>query len=56
MQSRRIGAGLVARMVEVIVPYKVVVGKPDEKRPFGTPRLILRWIFRKRNECMDRIV
>jgi len=28
----------VARMVEVVVAYKVVVGKPEEKRPFGRPR------------------
>jgi hypothetical protein len=33
--------GHVARMVEVIVAYKVVVGKPDEKRPFRRPRY--RW-------------
>ena len=39
MQSRRIiWAGHVARMVKVMVAYKVVVGKPDEKRPFGRSR------------------
>jgi hypothetical protein len=30
--------------------YKVLVGKPEEKRPIGNPgddRIILRWIFRK---------
>jgi hypothetical protein len=31
--------------------YRVVVGKPDGKRPRGRPRhrwgIILRWIFRK---------
>ena len=31
--------------------YRVLVGKPEGKRPFGRPRLagriILRWIFRK---------
>ena len=36
IKSRRMRwAGHVARMVEVIVAYKVVVGKHDEKRPFG---------------------
>jgi len=31
--------------------YRVLLGKPEGKRPFGRPRLsgriILRWIFRK---------
>jgi len=31
--------------------YKVLMGKPEGKRPFGRPRcrwgIILRWIFRK---------
>ena len=31
--------------------YRVLVGKPEERRPFGRPRhkwgIILRWIFRK---------
>jgi hypothetical protein len=31
--------------------YRVLVGRPEGKRPFGRPsldrRLILRWIFRK---------
>ena len=31
--------------------YRVLVGKPEGKRPFGRPRrrwgIILRWIFRK---------
>jgi hypothetical protein len=31
--------------------YKVLVGKPEGKRPMGRPcvdeRIILRWIFRK---------
>jgi hypothetical protein len=33
--------------------YRVLVGKPEGKRPFGRPRrrweVILRWIFRKYN-------
>jgi hypothetical protein len=37
-----------------------VVGKPDLKRPFGSPlidgRIILRWIFRKRKGCIDGTV
>jgi len=32
--------------------YRILVGKPDGKRPLGRPgvngRKILRWIFRKR--------
>jgi hypothetical protein len=32
-------------------PYKVLVRKPERKRPLGRPgvdgRIILRWIFRK---------
>jgi hypothetical protein len=31
--------------------YRVLAGKPEEKRPLGDPevdgRIILRWIFRK---------
>jgi hypothetical protein len=31
--------------------HRVLVGKPEEKRPLGSPsvdwRIILRWIFRK---------
>jgi hypothetical protein len=31
--------------------HRVLVGKPEEKRPLGRPnvdgRIILRWIFRK---------
>jgi hypothetical protein len=33
--------------------YRVLVGKPEEKRLLGRPsivrRIILRWIFRKQN-------
>jgi hypothetical protein len=29
--------------------YRVLVGKPEGKRPLGIPRIILRWIFRKWN-------
>jgi hypothetical protein len=30
--------------------YRILVGKPEEKRPLGRPRcrkIILRWIFKK---------
>jgi len=44
-------AGHVARMREKRSVYRVLVGKPEGKRPFGRPgvhgRIILRWIFRK---------
>jgi hypothetical protein len=42
VKSRRMGwAGHVARMGEDRKVYKVLVGKPEEKRPLGTPRR--RW-------------
>ena len=44
-------AGHVARMEEWRGLHKVLVGKPEGKRPLGTQdvdgRKILRWIFRK---------
>jgi hypothetical protein len=41
-KSRRIGwAGLVARMWERRSVYRVLVGRPEGKRPLGRPRL--RW-------------
>jgi len=44
-------AGHVAHMGEGRAVYRVLVGKPEGKRPLGRPRLswrvILRWIFRK---------
>jgi hypothetical protein len=41
-KSRRIGwAGLVAHMAERKCVYRVLVGKPEGRRPFG--RLRLRW-------------
>jgi len=44
-------AGHVARMGEKRGVNRVLVGKPEGKRPLGDPdvdgRLILRWIFRK---------
>jgi len=51
-KSRRMRwAGLVARMGEKRGVYRVLVGKPDGKRPLGRPRhrweIILRWISRK---------
>ena len=44
-------AGHVARMEEGRGVHKVLVGKPEGKRPLGHQdvdgRIILRWIFRK---------
>jgi len=44
-------AGHVARMGEGIGVHRVLVGKPEGKRPLGDPdvdgRIILRWIFGK---------
>jgi len=36
--------GHVAHMGERRVAYRVLVGKPEGRRPLG--RIILRWIFR----------
>ena len=52
VKSRRMRwAGHVARMVEGRDVHRVLVGKPEGKRPLGDPdadgRTILRWIFRK---------
>jgi len=45
--------GHVARMGKSEGVYRVLVGKPEGKRPLGRPRrrgrIILRWIFRKWN-------
>jgi hypothetical protein len=27
--------------------YRVLVGKPEGKKPLGRPRIVIRWIFRK---------
>ena len=53
-------AGHVARMGEDRGVHRVLVGKPEGKRPLGRPqdvdgRMILRWIFRKLMElAQDR--
>jgi len=52
VKSRRMRwAGHVARMGEDRGVHRVLVGKPEGKRPLGRPNLdgwiILRWIFRK---------
>jgi hypothetical protein len=66
IKSRRMKwAGHVARMGERRVVYRVLVGKPEEKKPLGRPRrrwkgnikmdlqedekIILGWIFKKWN-------
>ena len=57
VKSRRMRwAGHVARMGEDRGVHRVLVGKPEGKRPLGRPRrrwgIILRWIFRK----LERVV
>jgi hypothetical protein len=43
IKSRRMGlAGHVARMGEERKVYKVLIGKPEGKRPIGRPRLRLK--------------
>jgi len=57
--SRMRWAGHVARMGERRGVYRVLVGKPEGKNHLGDTgadgRIILRWIFRKWNGCMDWI-
>jgi hypothetical protein len=55
IESRRMRwAGHVARMGERRGVYRVLVGKPEGKRPLGNRgiggRVTLRWIFRTKNE------
>jgi len=52
IKSRKMGrAGHVARMGEGRGVYRILMGKPEGKRPLGRPRrrweMIFRWIFRK---------
>jgi len=52
VKSRRMRwAGHLARMGEDRGVHRLLVGKPEGKRPLGRPRrrwgIILRWIFRK---------
>jgi hypothetical protein len=43
IKSRRMKlAGHVARMGEKRIAYRILVGKPEEKRPLGRPR---RWQY-----------
>jgi hypothetical protein len=45
MKSRRMmWAGHVARMGEKINAYRLLVGKPEGKRPLGRPRHTRRWV------------
>jgi len=52
-------AGHAARMGERRGVNRVLVGKPEGKRPLGRPRhrwKILRWIFRKWGHGLDQAV
>jgi len=40
-------AGHVERLGERKGAYRVLVEKPERKRLFGRPRIILKWIFSK---------
>ena len=44
-------AGHVARMGEEMVAYRVLVGKPDGKRPLGRPRR--RWVDNIRMDLQE---
>jgi len=52
IKSRRMRwAGHVARMGEERGAYRVLVGKPEEKRPLGRPRL--RWVDNIRMDLQE---
>ena len=52
IKSRRIRwAGHVARMGEERGVYRVLVGKPEGKRPLGKPRL--RWVYNIRMDLQE---
>ena len=52
IKSRRMrGAGHVARMGEERGVYRVLVGKPEGKRPLGRPRL--RWVDNIRKDLQE---
>jgi hypothetical protein len=44
-------AGLAARMGEKRGAYRILVGRPEGRRPLGRPRrrwrIILEWVFKK---------
>ena len=44
-------AGHVARIGEKRVAYRVLVGKPEGKRPLGKPRR--RWVYNIRKDLQD---
>jgi len=57
VKSRRMRwAGHVAGMGQGRGVYRVLIGKPEGKRPLGRPRrrwgIILRWVFRKWEEVV----
>jgi hypothetical protein len=59
-ESRTVSwAGHVACMGEQRGAYRVLIGIPDGKRPFGRPaadgKIILKWMFKNWNEGMDWI-
>jgi len=52
IKSRRMRwAGHVARVGEERGVYRVLVGKPDGKRPLGRPRL--RWVYNIRTDLQE---
>ena len=52
IKSRRMRwVGHVARMGEVMGVYRVLVGKPEERRPLGRPRR--RWVDNIRMDLQD---
>ena len=54
IKSRRMRwAAHVARMGEEMWAYRVLVGKPDGKRPLGRPRRTSRWVDNIRMDLQE---
>jgi hypothetical protein len=53
IKSRMRWAGHVARMGETRNAYRLLVGKPEGKRPLGRPRCTSRWVDNIRMDLVE---